>query len=123
MYGAAFFRLSGTKTKYNGHKNKEKIPGSASRAGSGHSSAIFTHVYIQHIWAVLPQFKYRWVHLIKTAFIAGQLSVALVYTVESKKLYIAIHQYALVAPKLKGHSAECETVRFKRQFKNLGTFS
>jgi hypothetical protein len=49
-----FFPAPVTKYKYNGHKNKKIIPGSASCAGSGHSSAIFTHEYIQHIWAVLP---------------------------------------------------------------------
>jgi hypothetical protein len=63
------------------------IPGSASCAGSGLSSAIFTHVYIQQIWAVLPILKNRSLQQIGTEFtseIWPAQHLCHTYTVESK---------------------------------------
>jgi hypothetical protein len=57
-----------TKQNITDLKMHKIIPGSASCTGSGLSSAIFTHVYIQQIWAVLPILKNRSLQQIGTEF-------------------------------------------------------
>jgi hypothetical protein len=82
-----FFAAPVTKQNITDIKMHKIIPGSASCAGSGLSSAIFTHLFIQQIWQFCPNLKvdgFTDKDRLYKQNMAGQLSVTLVNTIERK---------------------------------------